>query len=362
MDTAEVSRIYDAVRSEWQGPIGIHTHNNMARAIDNTLAAREKGVTWLDVTVTGMGRGAGNAQTETLLAILAKETDTYEPAPVYELAIRHFEPMQRSHGWGSNLLYFLGAQNDIHPTYIQNLLSDTHYGTDEIVGAIDYLSKLENTTSYKGDILAEALSLNSAVESVSGTADLAGLAEDREVLILADGPGLKKYGSQLSVYIKQRNPIVIAINNLSVPSDLVDYYCVTHNTKFLSEKDEYNRITKPVILPKHRFTQEELSAFSSNVKLYDYGLEVNKGEFSAGDSMCVVPYDVTAAYALAIAYTMSANNVSLVGFDGYEAHDPRQLEMLKLWSLVENYAGFCDVVAITPTTYPITQGSIYAPV
>ena len=38
----------------------------MGKALQNTLTAIEEGVTWLDATVTGMGRGPGNARTEEL--------------------------------------------------------------------------------------------------------------------------------------------------------------------------------------------------------------------------------------------------------------------------------------------------------
>ena len=129
MDGAEVQRVVKALRRNWNGPLGIHTHNNMGKGLDNTLTAIEAGVTWLDATVTGMGRGAGNTQTECLLACLDTGESKYKPKLIYELVIRHFEVMQKEYGWGSNLLYFLGAQSNVHPTYIQNLLSNTHYGT-----------------------------------------------------------------------------------------------------------------------------------------------------------------------------------------------------------------------------------------
>ena len=101
MDAEEVQRITRAVKQEWRGTMGIHTHNNMAKAIDNSFTALAEGVEWLDVTVTGMGRGAGNAQTENLLALLAKQGNThYQPDAVYELVVRYFESMQRECGWG----------------------------------------------------------------------------------------------------------------------------------------------------------------------------------------------------------------------------------------------------------------------
>jgi len=54
-------------------PIGHHSHNNLGLAIGNSLAAIEAGATYLDVSLCGMGAGAGNTATETLIAALNKQ-------------------------------------------------------------------------------------------------------------------------------------------------------------------------------------------------------------------------------------------------------------------------------------------------
>jgi len=362
MDGNEVKRIVSALREHWQGELGIHTHNNMAKALDNCLTARSVGVKWLDSTITGMGRGAGNAQTENLLAVVSQEENNYVAAPVYELAIRHFEKMQKKCGWGSNLLYFLGAQNNLHPTYIQNLLSDSHFGTDEVIGAIEYLSQQENKSSYVSDVYRSALSFSGEKKPVSGTSVLCNIAANREVLIIANGPGLHKYLPDVIAYIQKKNPIVIAINVITELSDFVDYYCLSHNNKFLSESASYNTLVKPVILPKHRFSNEELALFSPSCPLMDYGLAVQTGEFYTEETSCVIPFDITVAYAFSVAENMKANNVTLVGFNGYDSNDTRQLEMLETLNLMQNFQISHHLLALTPTTYPVAQGSIYAPV
>ena len=362
MDSNEVKRIVAALREHWQGDLGIHTHNNMAKALDNCLTARSVGVKWLDSTITGMGRGAGNAQTENLLAVVAQESAHYVAAPVYELAIRYFEKMQKESGWGSNLLYFLGAQNNLHPTYIQNLLSDSHFGTDEIIGAIDYLSQQENKSSYQGDVYRSALSFSGEKKAVSGTADLCNIALNQEVLIIANGPGLHQYLPDVIAYIQTRKPIVMAINVITELSAYIDYYCLSHNNKFLSESNSYNTLVKPVILPKHRFSDDELMLFSPHCQLIDYGLTVKKGAFSTNDTSCVIPFDITVAYAFSLAEVMKANHVTLVGFNGYSSNDTRQLEMLETLSLMKGFTIANSLVALTPSNYPIIQGSIYAPI
>ena len=67
MATSTISDLVETFRTYWQGNLGIHTHNNLGRAVENSLAAMNLGVSFIDSTVTGMGRGPGNAQTEYLL-------------------------------------------------------------------------------------------------------------------------------------------------------------------------------------------------------------------------------------------------------------------------------------------------------
>lgn len=362
MDGGEVERIVDAIRTEWSGPLGIHTHNNMGKGLDNTLSAMNAGVSWLDVTITGMGRGAGNTQTESLLATLDKGESKYNSKSIYELVIRYFESMQKHYGWGSNLLYFLGAQNDVHPTYIQNLLSNSHYGTDEIVGAIDYLSKLDGTTSYNGAVLENALSFTDNKSVVSGTDTLKNKFDNKNVLLLTNGPSTARYSFAIELYIKTVKPVVISLNIVnSISEELIDYYCISHNSKFLSDAPKYKQLNKPIILPKHRFTSEELLSIKGS-NIIDYGVVVSSGELSASSTSSIIPFDITIAYILSILLNSEVKSISLVGLDGYGHADIRQQEMIETLSVYNKCDKAKKLLSLTPTSYPIEKGSIYAPV
>ena len=75
-----------------------------------------------------------------------------------------------------------------------------------------------------------------------------------------------------------------------------------------------------------------------------------------------MPAPLSAIYALALAHAGSADHIYVAGFDGYEPSDPRREEMLSCLAKLSMLMPVDELVtAVTPTTYPLTQGSAYAP-
>lgn len=66
----EVRERVRALRNSLQVEGGFHAHNNLSLAVANTLAAIEEGATRIDGSVRCLGAGAGNTQTEALIAVL----------------------------------------------------------------------------------------------------------------------------------------------------------------------------------------------------------------------------------------------------------------------------------------------------
>src|ERR1043166_1772083 len=68
----DIRAYLNAARSESDVLLGFHGHDNLSLAMANTLCAVECGAAFVDSSLQGMGRSAGNAITEVLLAILKK--------------------------------------------------------------------------------------------------------------------------------------------------------------------------------------------------------------------------------------------------------------------------------------------------
>jgi 4-hydroxy-2-oxovalerate aldolase len=52
--------------------VGMHEHNNLSLAVANSAAAVQEGATLVDTSLAGLGAGAGNTQTEALVAVLER--------------------------------------------------------------------------------------------------------------------------------------------------------------------------------------------------------------------------------------------------------------------------------------------------
>jgi 4-hydroxy-2-oxovalerate aldolase len=66
----EVKERIRALKQNLGVNIGFHGHNNLSLAMANTLVAIEEGATRIDGSVRCLGAGAGNTQTEVLVAVL----------------------------------------------------------------------------------------------------------------------------------------------------------------------------------------------------------------------------------------------------------------------------------------------------
>lgn len=93
--------------------LGIHAHNNMQLAFANTLAGLRNGATFLDSSVYGMGRAAGNCHTELLVSYIQKAK--YEIKPVLGIIEKHMLDMRKKWEWGYIIPFMISGVLNEHP-------------------------------------------------------------------------------------------------------------------------------------------------------------------------------------------------------------------------------------------------------
>lgn len=357
MNPDQTARIIRWLRSGWSGPLGIHTHDNLGLALSNTLRAIDEGVTWVDSTVTGMGRGPGNARTEELAIELAERRgENINMIPLMKLVREQFKPMQQLYGWGSNPYYYLAGKYGIHPTYIQEMLSDSRFGEEDVLAVIEYLRQ-EGGKSFSLDTLTAARHFyrGDATGRWSPREQIAG----RDVLLLGTGPGAEEHRYALESYIRQHRPVVLALNTQSaIAAELIDYRVACHPVRLLADCSAHTKLPQPLITP-YSMLPENVQVALIGKNVLDFGLNIRADTFRFSDTFCTLPTSLVVGYALAVASSGQAKRVFLAGFDGYGGDDPRNAEMNNLLDTYRGLEGSVEVAAITPTRYSIKSMSVY---
>lgn len=110
----EVRERIQALRDSLNIEIGFHGHNNLSVAVANTIAAIEEGATRIDGSVRCLGAGAGNAQTEVLLAVLDRMgldvgVDLYKMMDVAEDIVAPIMPNSQEIQRGSLVMGYAGV-------------------------------------------------------------------------------------------------------------------------------------------------------------------------------------------------------------------------------------------------------------
>lgn len=105
--------LYLEYAEKYNKQIGIHAHNNQSLAFANTIDALKEGVSFLDCTVMGMGRGAGNCQSELLIGFL--KNPKYMVEPILDQMEHMVKLKEQGVKWGFDIPYILTGQRNSHP-------------------------------------------------------------------------------------------------------------------------------------------------------------------------------------------------------------------------------------------------------
>ncbi|MBQ9673865.1 MAG: aldolase catalytic domain-containing protein [Ruminococcus sp.] len=110
----DLADLYCEIADKYGKSVGVHAHNNQQLAFANTIEAMTHGVSYLDATVDGMGRGAGNCALELLLGFL--KNPKYQVQPIIKIIEEHTSALRKQGvKWGYDIPYMLTGQYNTHP-------------------------------------------------------------------------------------------------------------------------------------------------------------------------------------------------------------------------------------------------------
>jgi len=93
--------------------IGVHCHNQQQLAYANTIEAIIKDANFLDGTLYGLGRAAGNCPLELLIGFL--KNPKFDIHPVLDVISKEILPLKKTIEWGYNVPYMVCGMLNMHP-------------------------------------------------------------------------------------------------------------------------------------------------------------------------------------------------------------------------------------------------------
>lgn len=217
--------------------MGFHSHNNlqMSFALSQEFARLADGVRdiTIDATLCGMGRGAGNTNTELVASYLNSHWGAHYDLDVLLDAVDNYMGSMRSRcTWGYSVPYFLAG---IYSAHVHNI---TYLSDKPSVRAKDMRFVLEQLPSdvrkrYDYDLVDKlyASRLASTGDDSTSRNVFAKRVEGRSVLLVMPGPTSRTCADKVAAWKQAHNALTITVNQLPAEGEPLPDLCFFSNPK-----------------------------------------------------------------------------------------------------------------------------------
>lgn len=284
--------------------IGFHSHNNMQLAYSNCLALAGMETNRsiiIDASIYGMGRGAGNLNTELFIQYLIENHNKdYKLKPLLTIIDEILDDFHKENYWGYNLPNYISAKNNAHPNYA-GFLADKNTLTVEdmenIFLLMDEDKKVKFDKAYIEELYTRYLATGKVQEEHKG--ELEQKLKDKTVVLVA--PGRSSEEEKEKILNAAKDAVCISVNFDYPESDYI----------FLSNLRRYKE------LPEECLSKAIVTSNITSDKVYlqtKYRDLLNDVE-AVRDNAGLMVIKFLMSYGVA--------EIKLAGFDGY-SHDSKE--------------------------------------
>lgn len=298
--------------------IGFHSHNNMQLAYSNsqTLVCLQTSRNLIiDTSVYGMGRGAGNLNTELFITYLNENFDSrYDIKPLLKIIDRILNGFYQRSYWGYSLPNYLSASHNAHPNYagyLDDKKTLTVEDMNEIFNMMDEDKKVSFDKAYIEQLYLRYMAHGCAQEEHK--AELSQKLKGKTVVLIAPGKSSVCEREKIISYIGSTGAVSISVN-------FAYSYCEPDYI-FISNIRRYRELDEQV---------KKKCIITSNISDEQAYLKLNYRDF-------LTDFDAVKDNAglMAVRFLISCGveKICLAGFDGYshdveENYGDKQMEMI----------------------------------
>lgn len=283
--------------------IGFHSHNNMQLAYSNAQSLVNLHTNRdliIDSSIYGMGRGAGNLNTELFVGYLNENIGRkYDIKPLFIIIDEILNEFYQRSYWGYSLPNYLSASHNTHPNYA-SYLDDKKTLTVEAINDIFDLMDDEKRLSYDKEYIEELYLKYMTMGKVQEEhkVELKDKLKGKKVLLIAPGKSSAEEKVKIESFVSKENLISISVN-FDYPG--TDYIFLSNLRRFreIDVKKKNKCIVTSNIPADNVYLQTQYSGLLNTVE----AVRDNAGLMAV---KFLINYGVKEIY--------------LAGFDGY-AHD-----------------------------------------
>ena len=288
--------------------IGFHSHNNMQLAYSNAQALIEMQMDRaliLDSSVYGMGRGAGNLNTELFVQYLNENRgEKYDIKPLLKIIDEILNEFYQRNYWGYSLPNYLSAAHNAHPNYagyLDDKKTLTVEDINEIFEMMDEDKKVSYDKAYIEKLYLRYMTLGQSQEEHNS--DLKARLSGKTVLLIAPGRSSEEEKEKIKLISECENVVTVSVNFHY--SDTKTDFIFLSNLRRFRELDE-------------RFYPQCI--VTNNVPANDVYLRTSYRELVNNEEAV---RDNAGLMAVKFFIGYGVNHILLAGFDGY-THDVRE--------------------------------------
>lgn len=286
--------------------VGYHSHNNLQLAYSNSQALVEVLTTRsiiIDSSVLGMGRGAGNLNTELFIQYLNNHHDClYNVNPLLKIIDETLSKVYATNYWGYSLPYYLSALYNCHPNYASYLSDKNTLGVEAIRKILSEISP-DNSDSFNKSYIEELYTKyqKRKIDDSEEMKQIKQLIGTQEILVIAPGQSIDTNKEYIQTFIKENNLLCISVN--FVP---IDFNC---QYTFISNAKRYESLIPDLMMNKSEFIITSNIDFGSGEHIYvNYETLLNSNEAVSDNATLML---------LKLLVNIGVKKVFIAGFDGY---------------------------------------------
>ncbi len=285
--------------------IGFHSHNNMQLAYSNAQTLTELQTSRsliIDSSVYGMGRGAGNLNTELFVEYLNENYGSaYVLKPLLNIIDEILNGFYQRNYWGYSLPNYLSAKHNAHPnyaSYLDDKKTLTVEDMNEIFESMDSDKRVEFDKNYIETLYLKYMERGQVQEL--HRSELAERLKGKRVLVIAPGRSSVDESEKI-LETAELNDVISVSVNFKYSETETDFIFLSNLRRFReiggSLKDKY--------------------IITSNLSEDDVYL---KTEYSALLNDTEAVRDNAGLMCIKFFIDLGVKNIILAGFDGY-SHD-----------------------------------------